>query len=125
MSIFTQVFDSNYGTSATGIRAYLDRRSGAGWTTIAEAETDANGQIDDWHGPRLGHGLYRIVFDSDSYFAALGARSAYPEVIVVLRMQNEAEAFQVQLTLAPYSYAIFFHTVEDRHMDREKWNTAR
>ena len=114
MAIFTQVFDGTYGTFATGMRAYLCRRNGAGWATIAEAATNADGQINDWNGSQLEQGLYQIVFHSDSYFAALGEQSAYSEVVVTLRMQNEAAKFQVHLTLSPYSYSVYFGTAEGK-----------
>jgi 5-hydroxyisourate hydrolase len=113
MAIFTQVFDGTYGRFATGIRAYLCRRNGAGWTTIAEAATNADGQISDWDGSRLEYGLYQIVFHSDSYFATLGEQCAYSEVIVTLRMQSDAARFQVHLTLSPYSYSVYIGTAGD------------
>lgn len=108
MKILTQVLDSTYGKSAAGLRARLFKAAGDQWTTVAEAETNSNGCIEDWNSWRLERGLYRIVFDSDSYFAGLGTVSAYPEVIVIFRMQEESQAFQVQVTLSPYSYSTYF-----------------
>lgn len=112
MKIVTQVLDSTYGKSAVGVRASLARGSNGGWTTVAEAETDTDGCIEEWNSWHLERGLYRIVFDSDSYFAGLGGTAAYPEVVVIFRMQNESLAFQVQVTLAPYSYSTYFGTSE-------------
>jgi 5-hydroxyisourate hydrolase len=112
MRIVTQVLDSTYGKSAVGVPARLFKASGDGWTTVAEAETNSNGCIEDWNSWRPERGLYRIVFDSDSYFAGLGTASAYPEVIVIFRMQEESQAFQVQVTLSPYSYTTYFGKVD-------------
>jgi 5-hydroxyisourate hydrolase len=113
MKIATHVLDSTYGQSAIGVHARLERSSGAGWTTIAEAVTNNEGYIEDWNrGSHLEHGLYRIVFDSDSYFARLGASAAYPEVVVVFRMPDESRTFQVQIVLSPYSYSTFFGTLD-------------
>jgi 5-hydroxyisourate hydrolase len=108
MKIVTQVLDSTYGKSAVGVRACLSRATGDGWTTVAEAETSRDGCIEDWDSWHLDRGLYRIVFDSDSYFAGLGTASAYPEVVVIFRMEDESHAFQVQVTLSPYSYSTYF-----------------
>jgi 5-hydroxyisourate hydrolase len=112
MEIFAQVFDSTYGTSVSGIRACLIRWVAADWVPIAEAATNADGRINDWNVPKLERGLYRIVFDSDSYFSALGARSAYPEVIISFRMRCEDMKFHVQLTLSPYSYSTYFGAID-------------
>lgn len=118
MRILTQVLDSTYGKSAVGVRAHLSRATGDGWTTVAEAETSGDGRIEEWDSWRLERGLYRIVFDSDSYFAGLGTASAYPEVIVVFRMEDESHAFQVQVTLSPYSYSTYFGTVDSYTVTR-------
>lgn len=114
MKIVTQVLDSTYGKSAVGVYARLSRATGDGWTTVAEAQTDADGCINEWDSWRLERGVYRIVFDSDSYFAGLGSTAAYPEVTVIFRMQDEPHAFQVQVTLAPYSYSTYFGTMDKR-----------
>lgn len=108
MRIVAEVLDGTYGKPAAGVRACLSRSAGNGWATVAEAETNPEGRIEDWDSWRLDRGLYRIVFDSDSYFAGLGATTAYPEVTVIFRMQNESVVFQVQVTLAPYSYSTYF-----------------
>lgn len=116
MRIVTQVLDSTYGESAVGVRARLSRATEDGWTTVAEAETSGDGCIDGWDTWRMERGLYRIVFDSDSYFAGIGTASAYPEVIVLFRMEDDSHAFQVRVTLAPYSYSTYFGKLDD-HSD--------
>jgi 5-hydroxyisourate hydrolase len=112
MRIVTQVLDGTYGKSAVGVRAFLARASSNGWATVAEAETNRDGRIEDWDSWHLERGLYRIVFDSDSYFSGLGATTAYPEVTVIFRMHNESVKFQVQVTLSPYSYSTYFGTMD-------------
>jgi 5-hydroxyisourate hydrolase len=114
MRIHAQVLDGTYGKSAAGVRACLARADGDGWTTVSEAETSKDGYIEDWESWHLERGLYRIVFDSDSYFAGLGATTAYPEVAVIFRMRNEYMTFQVQVTLTPYFYSTYFGTADGR-----------
>jgi 5-hydroxyisourate hydrolase len=114
MRIVAQVLDGTYGKAAVGVRACLSRADENGWTTVAEAETNRDGYIEDWDSWHLDRGLYRIVFDSDSYFAGLGAVTAYPEVAVIFRMQNESVVFQIQLTLAPFSYSTYFGTTDSQ-----------
>jgi 5-hydroxyisourate hydrolase len=117
MRIVTQVFDGTYGKSAVGVRACLVRANGNGWAKVGEAETNGEGRIDEWDSWHLERGLYRIVFDSDSYFADLGSASAYPEVTVTFRMKHEDLKFQVQVTLCPYSYSTYFGTMDGKPGD--------
>ena len=112
--IVTQVLDGTHGKTAVGVRARLSRASGNNWSTVADAETGNDGCIEEWHTWHLERGLYRIVFDSDGYFAKLGATTAYPEIVVVFRTENESHLFQVQVTLAPYSYSTYFGTTDDQ-----------
>ncbi len=111
MRITAKILDGTYGQTAVGVRTSLARASGDGWATLAQAETSRDGSIEDWDNWRLESGLYRIVFDSDRYFAELGMATAYPEVAVIFRMENESAAFEVQVTLSPYSYSIYFGTL--------------
>jgi 5-hydroxyisourate hydrolase len=108
MSVSAQALDVVYGRSAAGVRARLEQPAGEGWQVIASAETDSDGQIFDWLDDKLDQGFYRIVFDSDSYFASLGMSAAYPEIAVLFRVQDEADSCQIQVLLAPYSYSMYF-----------------
>ena len=108
MSVTAQALDVVYGRPACGMRARLEYPSDDGWQAIARAETDDDGHIRDWAGKRLEQGAYRIVFDSDSYFANLGVSSAYPEITVAFVVLDDRDACQIQVLLAPYSYSMFF-----------------
>lgn|ERR1700733_10639402 len=112
MKILAQVLDGAHGKLAEGVHARMSRASDDGWVTVADAVTDGEGRIKSWDDWHLDRGLYRIVFDSDSYFAWLGMAVAYPEVIVIFRTQSENHAFHVQVTLAPYSYATYFGHID-------------
>jgi 5-hydroxyisourate hydrolase len=108
MQIFTQVVDSTYGKSAAGVRARLARALDDGWSTVAEAETNIDGCVEEWTTRYLERGIYRIVFDSDGYFSGLGGTTAYPEVVIIFRMDEKSPRFQVQVTISPYSYSTYF-----------------
>ena len=108
MSVSAQALDVVYGRSAAGVRARLERLVADGWLVVAHAETDEDGHLRDWSDQTLEHGAYRIVFDSDSYFANLGVSAAYPEISVALAVHDGADSCQVQVMLAPYAYSMFF-----------------
>lgn len=116
MIISAQVFDGIYGRPAVGLRARLARADGTGWVTVADAETNDDGHVGDWETRNLGRGLYRILFNSETYFAVLGSVAAYPEVAVTFRVESESAASQVQvhLTLSPCSYSTYYGTTSTR-----------
>jgi 5-hydroxyisourate hydrolase len=107
MRIATRVIDTTYGRSAAGVRARLERACRDGWTTLADAETDTDGCIEEWNGSHRERGLYSVVFDSDRYFAGLGEGTAYPEVAVTFRTRSESGGCQLQVALSPYSYSTY------------------
>jgi 5-hydroxyisourate hydrolase len=117
MRIATHVLDGTYGRSAVGVRASLERSSGNGWAVIRIAETNDEGRIEKWDNCHLERGLYRLVFDSDSYFSTLGTNTAYPEVVVIFRMPDESSSFQVHVTLSPYSYSTYCGAIRNESAD--------
>lgn len=124
MRIQSQVLDGTYGKPASGVSALLSRAVGAnGWVMVGRSETDNDGRVQEWETSIHEHGLYRILFDSDAYFAKLGLTSAYPEVTVIFRIQDKSQNFQVQVTLTPYSYSTYFGTLGD-HSDSSKMGAA-
>lgn len=124
MKVVTQVLDSTYGRPAAGVRTRLARVSGDDWTTVARAETNSDGLIEDWDNWRLERGLYRITFDCDSYFAGLGGAAAYPEVTLTFRLMDES-LVQMQLALAPHSYSTYFGTLDRRTGTQEGQGTPK
>jgi 5-hydroxyisourate hydrolase len=112
MKIVAHVLDSTYGQSIAGLHAYLERASGDGWVRLCDTETNSEGCIEDWDDGQLERGLYRIVFDNERYFAALGAITVYPEVVIIFRMPSESRTCLVQVALSPYSYSTYFGVTE-------------
>jgi 5-hydroxyisourate hydrolase len=107
MRLSVQVLDGTYGQCAAGVRARLERSAGDGWTAVADGETGSAGCIEEPGDWRVERGLYRIVFDSDSYFAGLGAGTAYPAVVVVFRVRDEYDSCQLKVMLSPHSYSAY------------------
>ncbi|MGC4746844.1 hydroxyisourate hydrolase [Micromonospora sp. DT201] len=108
MRITGHALDVVYGRPAAGVRVRLDGATADGWQAIARAETDDHGHLHDWADDRLDHGAYRMVFDSDSYFANLGLSAVYPEIAVVLVMLDATESYWIRVLLAPFAYTVSF-----------------
>jgi 5-hydroxyisourate hydrolase len=121
MSVYAQALDVVYGRPAAGVPSRLERfitdvkwgphshatQDADGWLTIARAVTGPDGHIRDWAIGRLGQGSYRIVFDSDSYFANLGTTVSYFELSYAFRLRDEADACHIQAMLGTHTYSIY------------------
>jgi 5-hydroxyisourate hydrolase len=114
LKIYARVFDGNHGKPAAGVWTHLARAIGNVWQTVAAATTNDDGRVEEWDNKQLESGLYRIAFGTDTYFAEIGARTAYPEIVVTFRTDDESRAFQLQVTIAPYSYSTYFGAAEVR-----------
>lgn len=112
LKIYAQVLDGDHGKPAAGVWTHLARAIGNAWQTVGSAATDDDGRVEEWHNRHLESGLYRLTLSTDTYFAELGARTAYPEIVVIFRTGDESCAFQMQVTIAPYSYSAYSGTVE-------------
>jgi 5-hydroxyisourate hydrolase len=108
MKITAQALDGVYGRSASGVPARLERSESGSWRVVARATTDADGCIRKWQDQKLNPGVYRIVFDSDHYFASLGLVAIYPEVTTMFRMLDEINSCQIHVLLSPYCYSTYF-----------------
>jgi 5-hydroxyisourate hydrolase len=111
MEIALQILDSTYGQAAADIPARLERACAGGWALAGEGETGSAGRISDLCEEPLDRGLYRLAIDSGSHFASLGVSSAYPEIIIVFRVEDEPSTCQITVSLSPYAFSAHFVTM--------------
>jgi len=100
MSVSTHVLDAATGRPAIGVPVTLSRRTGEGWTVLAEAATDADGRV-----PRLAAdtpaGTYRLHFDT-------AARNEFfPEVLITFVIADASAHHHVPLLLSPFAYSTY------------------
>jgi 5-hydroxyisourate hydrolase len=103
-TISTHVLDSALGRPAVDVGVRLESSDGA---EIAKDRTDADGRIGDLAPDPLAAGTYRLVFDTASYFTAIGQRAFYPEVAVTFTIDDSDEHYHVPLLLAPFAYSTY------------------
>ena len=80
-AITTHVLDTSRGRPAAGCRVVLEARDGAGaLASVGRGATDADGRLRTLMsgGEPLAAGVYRLIFDTSSYFAADGVRAFFP-----------------------------------------------
>ncbi|MGH3644043.1 MAG: hydroxyisourate hydrolase [Mycobacterium sp.] len=103
MSLSTHVLDTVSGRPAAGITVTL---SDAGGVAVFTATTDGDGRIANL-GDALPAGIYRLHFDTGSYFAGLDIPTFYPEVVVAFEITDADGKYHVPVLLSPYAYSTY------------------
>ncbi|RJL23583.1 hydroxyisourate hydrolase [Bailinhaonella thermotolerans] len=99
MSLSTHVLDATRGRPAEGVAVRLETADGV---NLAEGRTDHDGRLRDWAPPLTPGEVYRLVFDTGSYF---GGQTFYPEVTVTFRLGEGHH--HVPLLLSPFAYSTY------------------
>ena len=106
--IGASVFDTVRGAPADRVPVKLEKRSGADeWEFRTRALTDSGGHIENLlpEGLELSAGVYRLTFDTGSYFEHHHQRGFYPEVSVVFEVQHPGAEVHIPLRLSPDGYS--------------------
>ena len=107
--VTTHVLDTSRGKPAGGVPVSLEVRSEDGtWKLLERGATDADGRAkmlaSETHVPR---GVYRLSFDTSSYFVALNVEGFYPEVQVTFEVRDPSQHYHVPLLLSRYGYSTY------------------
>ena len=108
--ISTHVLDTTKGKPASGVPVRLELRDSSGkWTSLSSVRTDQDGRCAQLlpDGAALAEGVYRLTFDTASYFATCGADGLYPSVEVLFRVRTGETNFHIPLLLSPNGYTTY------------------
>lgn len=100
-SVSTHVLDTATGEPAEGVRVVFERSVDGAWQHMGEGITDVNGRITMLAGA-VFTGVYRLVFatgDAGNVF--------YPQVHVVVSLDEEQDHYHIPLLLSPYGYTTY------------------
>jgi 5-hydroxyisourate hydrolase len=106
----THILDTAKGKPASGVRIVLEFSSdGKTWSEVHQAETNSDGRVSSMlpAGQSLEKGVYRLTFDTSSYFAAGGVAGFYPYVPVVFEVKDPEQHYHVPLLLNPFGYSTY------------------
>ena len=108
-SITTHVLDTSSGTPAAGVPVTLELQiSPTKWKTLARGSTDSGGRLSNLLAQgRLTKGIYRLTFDTKSYFRKQQIRSFYPRVTVIFAVRDGKQHYHIPLLLSPYGYSTY------------------
>jgi 5-hydroxyisourate hydrolase len=105
--ITTHVLDTSRGCPAVGVSVVLECAVDSGWQPVGRGTTDADGRVRDLLRSPPEVGRYRLTFDTDSYFRAVGEAGFYPEVSVTFVVGHGEEHYHVPLLLSPFGYSTY------------------
>jgi 5-hydroxyisourate hydrolase len=104
--VTSHVLDTSRGKPAAGLQVRLERADGEGFLLVARGTTNADGRVPNLL-PTPTAGVYRLIFDTASYFAATGTAGFYPEVSIVFHLADAAQHYHVPLLLSPFGYSTY------------------
>ena len=111
-AITTHVLDVSKGNPARGVPVTLERQTTIGWEIIGKGETDEDGRLRDLLATEfvLQAGNYRLIFDTETYFAAPQQQQSaafYPQVTVAFTVRDASQHYHVPLLLSPFGYSTY------------------
>jgi 5-hydroxyisourate hydrolase len=109
-TISTHVLDTAQGKPAKGVPVRLERReTSRNWLLLNSAHTDNDGRCGQLllEDKALPAGLYRLTFDTASYFAAEKTEGLYPSVEVTFQVRDGESYFHIPLLLSPNGYTTY------------------
>jgi len=107
--ITTHVLDTSLGCPAAGITVVLYRVDQSGSTAgIGRGVTNADGRVTDLlSADETLSGVYRIAFDTASYFAQRGCKAFYPQIEIFFATEPGEAHYHVPLLLSPFGYSTY------------------
>jgi 5-hydroxyisourate hydrolase len=108
--ISTHVLDTARGKPAAGVPVRLDQQNSSGqWSTISSAQTDQDGRWGQEVTDRatLAEGVYRLIFDTASYFAQSKQDGLYPVVEITFRVRGSESQYHIPLLLSANGYTTY------------------
>jgi hydroxyisourate hydrolase len=106
--ITTHILDTAAGHPAAGVNVVLESKADSQWHFLARGTTDADGRIPNLLPPEkvLSPGIYRLIFDTRSYFFSTQRKGFYPSVTIEFEI-TDGSHYHVPLLLNPFGYSTY------------------
>jgi 5-hydroxyisourate hydrolase len=108
-SITTHILDISIGRPAQGVAVVLEVQQESEWKHIGTNITDNDGRIRSFltDDTLFEEGIYRLTFDTESYFAANSVEAFYPHVSITFTISDGTQHFHVPLLVSPFGYSTY------------------
>jgi 5-hydroxyisourate hydrolase len=108
--ISTHVLDTSMGRPASGVPVRLERQEASGsWTNLGSACSGSDGRCSQLlpEDQKLTPGIYRLTFDTASYFSSQRMRGLYPIIQITFTVAESETHYHVPLLLSPNGYTTY------------------
>lgn len=106
--ISTHILDLSRGRPASDVPVRLERQESGTWKALSTSRTDLDGRCGQMlPTDHLPSGVYRLVFDTESYFNALNVAALYPIVEVTFHVRDGESQFHIPLLLSANGYTTY------------------
>lgn len=105
----THVLDTAKGKPGKGIKIVLEqKKENDDFIELAEGVTNDDGRIPNLlpKDKVLEFGIYKMTFDTESYFKSNDTKGFYPYVSIVFEI-NSTEHYHIPLLISPYGYSTY------------------
>lgn len=109
-TITTHALDTSLGKPAAGLPVTLEQLCPDGsYTLLASGTTNEDGRIKDFMAPGAGlvEGIFRMTFDTGTYFRTSQTTGFYPVVQVVFEVKGTGQHYHIPLLISPYGYSTY------------------
>jgi 5-hydroxyisourate hydrolase len=108
--VSTHVLDLVRGKPAADLAVRLEKQDPAGqWQLLASARTDHEGRCPQLlpNDADASGGVYRLIFETGSYFTLQRLVALYPVVQITFQVQEGESHFHIPLLLSPNGYTTY------------------
>ena len=104
----THILDTSIGKPAQNVSVVLEQIQSSSWNKIAEGVTNLDGRVSNLLATDkiLDTGIYRLIFDTQSYFKKQNIKTFYPSVTIEFEI-TDATHYHVPLLLNPFGYSTY------------------
>lgn len=103
------VLNQQTGLPSQQMAVTLDKKVGDKWVWLTTRQTDAQGRISELYPEteKFSQGDYRITFETGKYFSRENQATFYPQVPVIIRVENVNEHYHVPLLISQYGFSTY------------------
>ena len=108
--ISTHILDLVLGKPAANIAVRLEKQNVSGdWQLLTSERTDKDGRCAQLVpvGADLTAGIYRLIFDTGSYYTRHRIDALHPVVEVTVAVREGESTFHIPLLLSPNGYTTY------------------
>ncbi|KAI7862177.1 hydroxyisourate hydrolase [Spinellus fusiger] len=107
--ITCHVLVTSHGVPAKNMSVKAEKLESYDFVTLSVSATDDDGRCPTLilPGHKLERGIYRLTFETKTYFESLGQQCFYPHVQITFELTNPEQHYHIPLLISPYGYTTY------------------